>query len=574
MLLEDHQLDSVQWTPLARDINIGVSGGCRVISVAQDGDIVTVTISPDAEGQVVLEAPLGNASGVWHGGFDPVRGLPADWAGRQKFSAVWSLPLAVLCDADENAHVAFAYDCMTASGVLEYGVSEESKSFVSRLGVSAEIVADGEPFHLHIVAEAVPYGSAIRALSGALREGLPERPVSPLAVEPVYSTWYAYSQRISDRILLDQAPIARRLGARSLFIDDGWQEFGDGRWYSGCGDWVPDPVKFPDLAGTVASLEAEGLGTVAWVAPLLLGERSRAFATLGQFAPHRSEGLRTHVLDPRHPEVRRHIVDTCVRLVQDYSLAGLKIDFLNDAMVYAGTPSRGDIGDVGRAMKVLLGEISDAVGAARPGSVIEYRQPYVSPEIAGYADVVRANDCPADADQNRRSTVDLRLLTTAQVVHSDPMMWAPEAGVDAVSRQFFAALFSVPQISMPLDLLPEDQLARIAELIELWRGLREVLVHGEVCASLPAEGYPIVTSRLNGTQVVAAYQPRTLELDLTGTERLVIVNATSDAALPYRVTGGAGALIHTATGEPVELTAEGFLAVPAWDTIDLRVSAP
>ncbi|MFP1603184.1 glycoside hydrolase family 36 protein [Microbacterium sp. 2216-1] len=573
MLLEDHHLDAVQWTPVARDITVGVGGGCRILSVTGDGAVTTVAIAPDSEGQVVLEAPLGNASGVWHGGFDAVRGLPADWAGRQKFSAVWSLPLAVLCDTDESSHVAFAYDCMTASGLLEYGVSEESKTFVSRLGVGAEIVASGQPFHLHIVTEPLAYGRAIEALSQVLRRGLPERPVSPLAIEPVYSTWYACSQRISDEILRTQAPIARRLGAKSLFIDDGWQAFGDGRWYAGCGDWVPDTAKFPDFRQTIEALRAEGLGAVAWIAPLLLGERSQAFAALQRFAPHRSDGLRAHVLDPRHPLVRRHIVDTCVRLVQEYGLEGLKIDFLNDAMVYAGTPSHGDIGDVGRAMKVLLGEVSDAVSAARPGSVIEYRQPYVSPEIAGFADVVRANDCPADADQNRRSTVDLRLLTTAQIVHSDPLMWSPDAGVDAVSRQFFGAFFSVPQISMPLDTLPDEQVTRLTELIALWRDLRDVLIRGEVCASLPAEGYPVVSSRLGGTRVVAAYQPRTLELDLTGIERLVIINATSDPALPYRITGGTGASIRTATGEPVAVSPEGFLTVPTMNTIDLRLFA-
>ena len=111
--------------------------------------------------------------------------------------------------------------------------------------------------------------------------------------------------------------------------------------------------------------------------------------------------------------------------MSDYALDGLKIDFLNSVMVYAGTPSTGDVADVGDAMTLVLREIAAAVEAVRPGSLIEFRQPYISPAVAPFADVIRADDCPADADQNRRSTLNLRLLAISQVVHSDPVMWDP-----------------------------------------------------------------------------------------------------------------------------------------------------
>ena len=50
----------------------------------------------------------------------------------------------------------------------------------------------------------------------------------------------------------------------------------------------------------------------------------------------------------------------CTRLMVDYALDGLKIDFLNNVMSYAGTPSTGDIADVGDAMTLVLREISEA----------------------------------------------------------------------------------------------------------------------------------------------------------------------------------------------------------------------
>ena len=80
--------------------------------------------------------------------------------------------------------------------------------------------------------------------------------------------------------------MARGIGCKSVFVDDGWQKFGDGRWYAGCGDWVPDTAKFPDLRGTVAELSDAGLQTVMWIAPFLVGDQSAAYADLARFASH------------------------------------------------------------------------------------------------------------------------------------------------------------------------------------------------------------------------------------------------------------------------------------------------
>lgn len=372
--------------------------------------------------------------------------------------------------------------------------------------------------------------------------------------------------------------MASALGCRSVFIDDGWQEFGDGRWYAGCGDWTPDLAKFPDLRGTVAALHGQDVDVVLWIAPLLLGAQSAVYTRLHPFAPLHSPGLRCDVLDPRRHEVRAHIAATCARLVRDYDLDGLKIDFLNTAMVYAGTPSEGDIDDVGQAMVDLLRQVADAVDAVRPGTLIEFRQPYISPAVAPFADVIRADDCPADADQNRRSIVDLRLFADGQIVHSDPLMWDPTASADAAARQVLNAFFGVPQLSMPLADLPEAHRTVVAELLDEWGALCDTVLGGRIFAALPAEGYPIVGSRRADALVVAAYQPRRLDLDLDGVSTLSIVNATGSSSLPYAVVGRTRevrGVSRSRGGDPVtvELTERGFIDVAPWSIVHLEFDA-
>ena len=168
---------------------------------------------------------------------------------------------------------------------------------------------------------------------------------------------------------------------------------------------------------------------VLWIAPLLLGPDAEVFATLGRFAPHAAERLACHILDPRHREVREHLAATCARLVVDYAWTGSRsTSWIGPWSTAARRPS-GDIDDVGEAMQALLALIRERLAEAGHGdAAVEFRQPYVSPAIGAYGQILRASDCPADAVANRRKTIDARLLAVGQVVHGDMLMWGPSGG--------------------------------------------------------------------------------------------------------------------------------------------------
>ncbi len=341
----------------------------------------------------------------------------------------------------------------------------------------------------------------------------------PVARRPVYSTWYTFTQDLDQGRVAAETALAVRLGCGSVFVDDGWQRLAVGRGYAGCGDWVPDTAKFPDLAAFSADVHDQGAGVVLWIAPLLLGPDAEAFATLGRFAPHAAERLACHILDPRHREVREHLAATCTRLVVDYDLDGLKIDFLDVAMAYRGTPSSGDIDDVGEAMQALLALIRERLAAVGHGdAAVEFRQPYVSPAIGAYGQILRASDCPADAVANRRKTIDARLLAVGQVVHGDMLMWGPSGGPEAVAQQLYACWFSVPQISMALANLADEQAEALAGLLALWQEHSPVVLDGTLDVRGSERAYDLVRAdRVDlGRSVIGRYAPVVVDLELPG----------------------------------------------------------
>ncbi|MGI5397273.1 hypothetical protein [Streptomyces sp. CA-251251] len=175
------------------------------------------------------------------------------------------------------------------------------------------------------------------------------------------------------------------------------------------------------------------------------------------------------------------MMDTCVRLVRDHGLDGLKVDFLDEVMAYAGDGR----GDVGRALTLLLSDLRTALESVRTDLLLELRQPYVGSGMAAYGNVLRAVDCPADAVANRVRTIDTALLAAGGAVHSDPLLWDTTAPVEAAARQLIGALHSVPQVSVRLDALPLSHSEALRFWLAQWRLLRPQLLDAAVDPGRP-----------------------------------------------------------------------------------------
>ncbi|HET9873263.1 MAG TPA: glycoside hydrolase family 36 protein [Propionibacteriaceae bacterium] len=529
------------------------AGGLEVIRATSRRDTESLMFS--------VEVPLADAAGFWHPNTRHYRTLPADWAGRETLSLVCSTPIGVLYDAAGAAVMGFACDETVDEVTMRFGVCEERKTFVVHLELAPKA---GRSNRLAVSVSHAPWTDVLTVLREWLAEGLgiDPLPVPSSALEPVYSTWYTFTQQISAEVIEEEAAIARSIGCASVFIDDGWQQFGDGRGYAGCGDWRPDPDKFPDLRAHVGRLHQLGMAVVLWVAPLLVGELAQQFPQLASWASHFDEVLQTHILDPRLPEVRDHVVEICVRMMKDYGLDGLKIDFLDRAEVYSGTDSSGDVPDVGLAMLALLRRLREAVASAGfAAPLLEFRQPYVSPSLAPYGNVLRAADCPADAVVNRTSIIDCRLLSFGQVVHSDMLMWDPAADLETATRQLLNVFFAVPQISMRLAHLSSDARTALASTLARWRSVRDLALAGTLSVGSSDEHYPVVQSWDGaGNGLIGIYAASHVPLDLADVQQVTLLNGTRNNHLVLDVAEPADVQVTIVRPDGVQETYRSSLA--------------
>ncbi|MFE9221196.1 glycoside hydrolase family 36 protein [Streptomyces lavendulae] len=538
-------------------------GGLRVLEVRADGAPVEIRFS----------VPLGDAAGYWHpqGGWR--RTLLADWEGRSRVSLVDGHAAGCLYDHTGATLLTFAAADPVPEATLRFGVSEENDTHVVHL----HLPASPRAHRILLVPRSPSVARAMRALRAWFAAATPLPPAPEEARTPVYSTWYAFNQDVDAAAVETQAALASGLGCGALILDDGWQELGHGRGYAGCGDWEPDRAKFPDFAGHVARVRAHGLSYLAWVAPLLLGPQAACHARLAEYAPAPATVPGAHVLDPRRPEVREHVVGLCVRLVRAHGLDGLKLDFLDQAMVYAGDGA----GDVGRAMVTLLAQLRAALESVRPGVLLELRQPYTGPGMAPFGNMLRSFDCPADATANRVRTLDTALLAVGGAVHSDMLLWSADAPVTTVARQLIGALHSVPQISVRLDRVPAAHREAIGFWLGRWRQHRELLLDGEVEPGRPDELYPLVRAGSGEHCLLSVHGDRVVPLDLSAYRHFHVVNGSDRDRVMVEVLGAGGrvrGVVHGPDGrimdDPPTYLPEGArsLAVPRGGMASLTIT--
>ncbi len=326
------------------------------------------------------------------------------------------------------------------------------------------------------------------------------------ARRPVCSTWYSHYQTVDARTAEVQARHAAALGFGTLIVDDGWQTHDTGRDYSFCGDWEPEPLKFPDMRAHIDRVHAAGVRYMLWLAPPLLGRKSAAWEKFSQRTLTFNERLGAGILDLREPDVREYLTERCARPVVEWGADGLKLDFLDSVTWHSdAAPSRdADCQTVAEGLVRLLDGIDREARGARPDLLVEFRQSYIGPALSPYGNLLRASDCPYDTIENHVRTLDLRLLARGRTPHSDPLVWHPDAEDSEVACQLMSAMFSVPQVSVRLDQLSDAHRSVLRTWLEFFGAWSDVLLDGQISASHPERRYPVVSAVL-GERVAVGY---------------------------------------------------------------------
>lgn len=531
----------------------------RPHSLADGLTHLTIT-APASEGPVTLSwrVPAGDALSYWTADSRAFRGIHPDWASPHVISPFSGVPIGVLYDTNGFVVAAWALAEQTGVVVVGGGLEEETGLFRLDLEIPRSSNREGISTVLRMDTRHQRFDKAVTDIGQWWRESLGSKAFSTpdIAYHPVYSTWYSFHQELEQAELEAETNRASALGFKTVIVDDGWQTTDTGRGYAFTGDWHVSTERFPDLGQLVRSAEGNGISYMLWVAVPLIGKGSAAAQRFPDRLLNWNKELGMWIFDIRYRDARQYLLNACIDLVTRYSLAGLKIDFV-DLWLPPTIPAAGpdaDIRQLEDAVDTFLQELSNALETARPGTLIEFRQNYVGPRMWRYANLFRAADCPFDRITNRVQTIDLRLMLADRAVHTDPIMWDSRSSVQAAAEQILNGIFAVPQISMNLEQLTDEESAMIRHWLDFAHTHRETLYKGTLEVTTPDTNYAVARAHGPRTTIVAAYGRTPVALTAQDRDHLILLNATGSEELivdvhpeqEYEVVE-----LHTTTGNEV-----------------------
>ncbi len=268
----------------------------------------------------------------------------------------------------------------------------------------------------------------------------------------------------------------------------------------------------------------------------MIGEKSKIYETLKDKMLYKADWASAWVVDPRFPEVRKHLTERLVSLMKENNIDGFKIDFMdliNSRFAPKNLPMGNgrDYESVEEATVKLLSDIYLACKIINPNVLIEYRQFFTSPILQQYANMFRAIDCPNNILENRTRTLDARNLNK-QVIHADPLAWNENETPEVAALQLLQTFLSVPQISTDLTKMSASHLKMLQFLLLQWKDFNEVLTRGQAYNYGPEANYTWSEVSLDNKTAIVVYQPSVIT-PINMNKDLLIVNATHKNSLVF-----------------------------------------
>lgn len=478
--------------------------------------------------ELLWTVPCVGIHAVWTPLTARVSSIPPDWSAPFGFNCMHSAPVLSALDYSDNNRMTVA--CADAKNAVKIkcGIIEETGDLDCRVSIDIRSAVAHYETDVRIDTRDIKFYKSVEDVAAWWEsyDGYTPADVPDDAKMPLYSAWYSYHQQIDVPAIIEECRQFAKVGCRVLIVDDGWQTDDNSRGYDYCGDWKPTTAKVPDMKAFVDSVHEAGMKFMLWYSVPFVGEYTEAYERFKD-KMLRHDRSKTHIVDPRYPEIREYLITLYKNAVIDWGLDGFKLDFVDSFydsdVVREGMDYISVYDAVDRLFKDLVAELR----TLKPDILIEFRQAYIGPLMRTFGNMFRAGDCPADSCTNRLSTLALRMTARTSAVHSDMVMWSYRETAEQAAYQLTNVLFAVPQISTRWHTMTEDQKKMTAAYTALWLKYRDTLLNGEMLYRGHINHYPYVSARSADTQVGAVYHSRTAYIEVL-TDEIVLVNANPE----------------------------------------------
>ncbi|MDQ0835509.1 alpha-galactosidase [Streptomyces achromogenes] len=282
--------------------------------------------------------------------------------------------------------------------------------------------------------------------------------------------------------LLPLIESAAAAGAEVFVIDAGWYDDDAQGWWDAVGAWEAAANRFPGGIGEVLdAIRQRGMTPGLWLEPEVVGVRSPLARTLPSEAFFQRGGVRVtehgrHHLDLRHPAARAHLDRVVDRLVGDWGVGYLKLDY--NINIGPGTESGTGDGPESPGAGLLGHHRAHLDWMA---SLLD-RHPRLVLENCGsgglrmdYAQLAVTQLQSTSDQQDFLRYPPIAAAAATAVTPEQAAVWAypqPEHSLDEIAFTLTGALLGRVHLSGFLDLMDDDRFALVRSAIGVYKDIR------------------------------------------------------------------------------------------------------
>ena len=480
--------------------------------------------------RIAMLLPIDEVTGFWYGSLQPGVKMRLDWNISFLCGAQYQYPVLALVKRNCRCRFGITLDDMLDDCFFKTTLDQEHEAYL--LEITIAVSADTGDITLTVDQQDQTIDQLVANWRKSLNLEIPSFPAA--AWDPVFCTWYAKHGAVDAAWLEPTAERAVEMGFKTLIVDDGWcyDEYCRvnpqviDKWYHTIGDYRISQKKFPNFAEHVRKVQSMGMNYMLWVAPHLVGFDSDFYRQHPETVIEPCvEGYRR--LKVSDVAARNLMTQRMSELMREGNLDGLKIDFIDIVRPDCDEPNA-------RETLKFAQELSNAVRAAKPDALIEFRQSYTNCAMLKLGTQFRAGDAPFDALKNFGRIAEIRLALGDNIpVHADPAFWSKSDPLECIARHMIAMLGGVPMLSMDLLSLSAGEEKVIRYWLKFYRDHQQLLNHGAWRIELTGQNIAAMTVENDSEKIVLLNDSKYVN-SLTDCSKKVIVANLSEAPAEWK----------------------------------------
>jgi len=391
---------------------------------------------------------------------------------------------------------------------------------------------------------------------------------------PVFSTWYPMHRNIPLENITKELDSLKTFNFKSVLVDDGWQALVNMKVDTAY-SYEKNSYETMNLF-RLKCIEMD-LPLYLWYSIPFIGGNPVVLKKFeGKYIRYRAP-RQMYVLDPRYPEVRKHLVSTYANFLSEWHFDGYWFDFLKGFYPKEGALIEDDKGRdfvaIDLAVDTLYADMAARLKSINPNIFMGQKFSIVGPNLASYQNFLTGFVGVEKTQVVREKMVNNRLLYGKYTPFMEVVAVNPREKPEEVALKIQSVLYGNPYLSFYITTLPQDLKQTIRFWLDYWTKNYKVIFEGSFEPMQVSRFYPIVKVENVQKIIYTVYEDYTINLPASLNKTLDIINSKSTEGINL-LSGKAGLEynfeIFNCKGI---LTEKGILKTRGKNSINLSIPA-